>query len=186
MLMGEAFDGLGQTPEAIREFELAAKTSPQEPNVHFGLGYLYWKSHRNEDAKAEFQNELRNDPQHAQAWAYLGDIEMKTDPEASIALLRKSIVLKPDLRVAYVYLGTVLAERKQYPDAISAFQRAIALDPNEPDAHYRLARVYRNMGMSAESEKEFSKVKSIHQKTEDDMVRKMSAAPPVLGGAETK
>ena len=42
--MGEALDGLGKTPEAIAEFEAAAKISPNEPNVHFGLGYLYWKS----------------------------------------------------------------------------------------------------------------------------------------------
>jgi tetratricopeptide (TPR) repeat protein len=181
MLMGEALDGLSQTPEAIREFEVAAKASPQEPNVHFGLGYLYWKSHRYEEAKQEFQAELANDPQHAQSWAYLGNIEMKTNPEASLPLLRKSISFKPDLRVAYLDLGTVLAEQKQYTDAISAFQRAIALDPNEPDAHYRLGRVYRTMGRMAESEKEFAKVKSIHQKTEDDLVRKMSPSPPTLG-----
>jgi tetratricopeptide (TPR) repeat protein len=46
MLSGEAFDGLERTEEAIAEFEAAAAVSPREPNVHFGLGYLHWKSHQ--------------------------------------------------------------------------------------------------------------------------------------------
>jgi tetratricopeptide (TPR) repeat protein len=186
MLMGEALDGLSRTPEAIAEFEKAAETSPNEPNVHFGLGYLYWKSHRFDEAKQEFQAELANDPQHAQAWAYLGDIEMKRDPEAALPLLRKAIQFKPDLRIAYVDLGAVLAEQKQYPDAISAFKRAIALDPEEPDAHFRLGRAYRATGKIAESEKEFAEVKRIHQHTEEDLARKMSPKPPEISGSETK
>jgi tetratricopeptide (TPR) repeat protein len=186
MLMGEALDGLSRTPEAIAEFENAAKAAPNEPNVHFGLGYLYWKSHRFDEAKQEFQAELANDPQHAQAWAYLGDIEMKRDPEAALPLLRKAIEFKPDLRIAYVDLGAVLAEQKHYPDAIAAFKRAIALDPEEPDAHFRLGRVYRATGKIAESEKEFSEVKRIHQHTEEDLARKMSPKPPAIGGSETK
>src|SRR5207244_2768357 len=45
ILTGEALDGLGRTPEAIAEFQAAAKAAPREPEVNFGLGYLYWKSH---------------------------------------------------------------------------------------------------------------------------------------------
>jgi tetratricopeptide (TPR) repeat protein len=186
MLLGEAYDGLSEKDKAIHEFEIAAKAAPQEPNVHFGLGYLYWKSHRYEEAKKEFEAELANDPKHAQAWAYLGDMEMKTDPDAALPLLRKAIALQPNVRVAYMDLGVIMAERKQYPDAVAAFQRAIELDPNEPDAHYRLGRLYRSMGKTAESDKEFAKVKSIHQKSEEDVARKMSTAPPALSGMETK
>ena len=58
MLTGEALDGLGKTPEAITEFEEATKVAPREPNVHFGLGYLYWKSHQYDQAKGEFESEL--------------------------------------------------------------------------------------------------------------------------------
>ena len=68
---------MGKTPEAIAEFQAALKVAPQEPNVHFGLGYLYWKSHQYDEAKSEFESELLIDPNHPQALAYLGDIEMK-------------------------------------------------------------------------------------------------------------
>src|SRR3984893_13772197 len=46
MLSGEALDGLGRTVEATPAFEAAAKAAPREPNVNFGLVYLYWKLHK--------------------------------------------------------------------------------------------------------------------------------------------
>jgi Flp pilus assembly protein TadD len=73
----EALDGLDRTPEAIAEFQAAAKVSPQEPNAHFGLGCLYSKLLQFDNAKAAFEAELALDPNHAQALAYLGDVELK-------------------------------------------------------------------------------------------------------------
>jgi tetratricopeptide (TPR) repeat protein len=184
VLYGEALDGLGKTPEAIAEFQAAIKTSPREPNAHFGLGYLYWKSHQYDDATREFKSELELDPGNAQALAYLGDIEMKAgNSEAALSFLRKSIRLKNDIRIAAIDLGVTLAQQKQYPDAITALQHAAALDPAEPDAHYRLARVYQEMGRTEESQKEFAKVRELKEKADqrdEDLVRKMSPSPPAL------
>jgi tetratricopeptide (TPR) repeat protein len=96
MLTGQALDGLGQTSDAIVEFKAAAQSAPREPNVHFGLGYLYWKSRQYANASREFQTELASDPNHAQSLAYLGDIEMKREnTDSAISLLRKSIALRP-------------------------------------------------------------------------------------------
>ena len=77
MLTGEALDGLQKDSEAIAEFQEAAKVSPDEPDVHFGLGYLYWKSHQYDEAGSEFEKVLVLDPKHAQALTYLGDMAMK-------------------------------------------------------------------------------------------------------------
>src|SRR5689334_23876463 len=77
MLLGEAFDGSDRRLDAISEFQMAARVAPREPNVHFGLGFLYWNANRLDEAKKEFENELVNDSAHAQSIAYLGDVEMK-------------------------------------------------------------------------------------------------------------
>src|ERR1022692_2481620 len=55
MLMGEALDGLGRDPDAIVEFQAAAAASSAEPDVHFGLGYLFWKQRRYDEAEREFR-----------------------------------------------------------------------------------------------------------------------------------
>jgi tetratricopeptide (TPR) repeat protein len=178
MLSGEALDGLGRTAEAIPEFAAAAKAAPREPNVNFGLGYLYWKLHKYDEAKAAFESELRIDAAHAQALAYLGDIELKKNsPEKALPLLVKATQLRNDIRIAYLDMGAILSDQKRYPDALAALLRAEKLDPTQADAHYRLARLYRAMGNTAAAQREFAKVNELQDKAED-MAPKMSDPPP--------
>lgn len=118
---------------------------------------------------------------HPQALAYLGDIEMKrTNLDESLSLLTKAVLLKNDIRFAYVDLGAVLMQQKQFTEAVAALRRAVELDPAQPDAHYRLGRAYQAMGKAAESRKEFAKVRSLHEKADEPFASKMSAASPPL------
>jgi tetratricopeptide (TPR) repeat protein len=186
MLTGQALDGLGKTPEAIAEFHAAAQVAPREPNVNFGLGYLYWKQHQYDEAKVWFERELAVDPKHAQSLAYLADIELKRDsPDTALPLLEKAVAANKDLRIAYVNLGAALMQKKQYEEAMKALRRAITLDPLQPDAHFRLGRLYQAMGNKAAAQKEFAKVRELQQqKVEEDIVHTMSAAPPPLPGTK--
>jgi tetratricopeptide (TPR) repeat protein len=147
--------------------------------VHFGLGYLYWKSHQYDEAKREFENELSIDPNHPLALAYLGDIAMKrANPDEALALLQKSVRISDSIRIAYVDLGAVLTQQKQYGDAIAALRHAVELDPAQPDAHYRLGRAYQAIGNAEESQKEFAKVRDLHEKADDPLASKIPTAPP--------
>ena len=133
MLLGQALDGLQRTHEAIAEFEAAAKVAPQEPNVHFGLGYLHWRLRQYDEAKTEFERELATDPNHAQALAYLGDVEMKRNHnEHALELLKKAIRLRNDIRIAYLDMGAILAEQNHHQEAIAALLQAEKLDPPNP------------------------------------------------------
>jgi tetratricopeptide (TPR) repeat protein len=180
ILMGEALDGLGKTPEAIAEFQKAAEVSPREPNVHFGLGFLYWKSQDYHKARQEFEQELANDPKNAQAAAYLGDTELKMgNREEAAKFLNQAIQLSSDVRIAHIDLGVLFSEEKKYQEAVAAFRKAIALNPSEADAHYRLAQAYRALGQTAEAEKEFKLVQKLHQQSDTNLTPKMSSPPPV-------
>jgi tetratricopeptide (TPR) repeat protein len=176
MLLGEALDGLGRTAEAISEFEAAAEAGPREPEVHFGLGYLYWKSHNFDGAEKAFQDELSIDPNHAQSLAYLGDIESKrSDPEKALPLLEKAVQIRSDVRIAYVDLGALLMQQKKYQQAMAALQHAVKLDPAKPDAHFRLGRLYQAIGKNAEAQQEFAKVRQLNEKENEDIASKMAA-----------
>ncbi len=64
---------------------------PNEPNVHFELGYLYFTQHDYEHAAPQFELELKNNPENAQALTYLGDIKVRNnDDKAAETLLTKS------------------------------------------------------------------------------------------------
>ena len=178
ILAGEALDGLERTPEAIAEFQAAAKVSPREPNLHFGLGYLHWRSHQYDEAKREFENELALDPNNAQALTYLGDIEMKRNNlDTALPFLRKAVRARNDIRVAYIDMGAILMQQKQYKDALTALRRAVALDPTQPDAHYRLGQLHRAMGNTAAAQAEFNKVHELHEKADEGVASKMSVPP---------
>jgi tetratricopeptide (TPR) repeat protein len=179
MLRGEALDGLARTPEAVAEFEAAVKVAPREPDANFGLGYLQWKLSNFEEARKSFENELAIDPNHPQALAYVADIALRNnEPDKALPLLEKAIKQKSDVRIAYVDLGAILTQKKRYAEAAKALQRAIALDPSQPDAHFRLGKVHQAIGNMSAAEKEFAKVRELHEKQNEDVASKMTAPKP--------
>jgi tetratricopeptide (TPR) repeat protein len=181
MLSGEALDGLARTPEAITEFEAALKIAPREPEVNFGLGYLHWKLSQFDEAAKYFNDELAIDPNHPQALAYLADIAMKNnEPEKALPLLQKVVKQRDDIRIAYVDLGAILTQQKRYPEALAALQQAVKLDPAQPDAHFRLGKLHQTMGNMTAAEREFAKVRELHEKQNDDVASKMARPAPTV------
>jgi tetratricopeptide (TPR) repeat protein len=148
--------------------------------LHFELGYLYYTQHSFDRAKEELELEIQNNPKYALSYTYLGDIALhNNDSTAAESLLTKAIGLQDDVRLAYFDLGCVYANQKRNRDALSAFLRAERLDPSEPDAHYRLARLYLQLGEKQKANEEFTKTRTLHAKTEESLIQKVSGG----GGA---
>jgi tetratricopeptide (TPR) repeat protein len=72
------------------------------------------------------------------------------------SFLKRSIELDPNFAAAYLQLGVVHETQKQLPVAISDYQRALAVDPQLAEAHYRLAQAYRRTGEKAQAEQELA------------------------------
>ena len=124
LLLALALDGLNRTPDAIVELESAERMAPNEPNLHFKLGYLYYRVRVYDRAVKEFQVEIDHDPSDAQAYTYLGDIALhRNDYSAAEPLLKKANALQPSNRLASFDLGVVYFEAKRYQAALVAFQR---------------------------------------------------------------
>ncbi len=61
-------------------------------------------------------------------------------------LLQKAIALDSHLGGAYLQLGILCSERKDFPEAINAYQKAIQNTRLPAEAHFRLAETYRQTG----------------------------------------
>ena len=72
------------------------------------------------------------------------------------ALLKRSVELNPGLAPALLQIGVLYQEQNEWPKAISAYEKAVALDPNLAEAHYRLAQAYRHAGEPARAEQELA------------------------------
>jgi tetratricopeptide (TPR) repeat protein len=70
------------------------------------------------------------------------------------ALLQKAIAADPKLDEAYVQLGVLYSAQGDFPQAIGAYKKAIEVNSQSGEAHYRLALAYKRVGQDAKSEQE--------------------------------
>ena len=73
--MGKAHLNREEYDDAIRELELAAKTSPKLPFVHFELGLAYMKKQDFDRARTEFLADVAIEPDLAYDYDQLGLID---------------------------------------------------------------------------------------------------------------
>jgi len=174
MLLGEAYDGLGNTDEAIAEFRSAAKES-RIPDAHFGLGYLLWKTHKYPEAVPEFKAELTLDSTNHKALAYLGDTELKLgEVSAAKRDLSAALALHDTVWITRFDLGKIAEDEKRYDVAEQNYEKAVNLDPDRPEAHYRLAQVFKAQGNEARASAEFAAVTHLHERKSEDLILKVT------------
>jgi tetratricopeptide (TPR) repeat protein len=70
------------------------------------------------------------------------------------SLLQNAITDDPTLDAAYVYLGMVYAARADFSHAIETYKKAVEINPQSSEAHYRLSQAYRRVAEQAKSDRE--------------------------------
>lgn len=177
MLAGEALDEIHEHAAAIEQFRAAVKADPKEPNVHFGLGYLLWTQNQFEEAGNEFQAELANVPDNAQALAFLADVDMQTNRASDAEpLIQKALKIDPRIGRAHLDLGILDAESGRNEDALRELKEAARLMPDEASPHWRMARLYQSMGNKAQANLEFQKTRNLHKVENDTIMRNLKVA----------
>jgi tetratricopeptide (TPR) repeat protein len=177
MLAGEAMDEMKDNAGAMQQFRAAVKADPREPNVHFGLGYLLWGLMQYDEAAQEFQDELANNPDHAQALTYLADTNMRLNhPDAAPALLEKAIKIDPKIALAHLDLGILDSNAGRKDDALRELKSAEKLSPDDQNVHYRLGRFYQSMGKKDEAKAEFDKTRGLQKASDETVFNKLHAA----------
>jgi tetratricopeptide (TPR) repeat protein len=105
------------------------------------------------------------------------DKEQSTRVES---LLQKAVHLNPKLGAAYLQLGILYSQRKDFSRAISAYQKAIAvgLEESSPEgdetlevAHYRLAQAYLRTGNKTKAQEELKLHDRLAKKTKEHAER---------------
>jgi len=71
-------------------------------------------------------------------------------------LVGKALKLEPDFVPALVDAGSIAARRGDLREAIRLFDRAAAVQPDDPTPHYNLAEVYRLLGDGVAAEREMA------------------------------
>jgi tetratricopeptide (TPR) repeat protein len=85
--------------------------------------------------------------------------------------LKRAIEIDPQLAGAYLELGILHSQQKDYPEAIKAFQKAIEITPLPAEAHYRLGQVYSHVGEAEKARKEITLFKRISEQKKRETER---------------
>jgi tetratricopeptide (TPR) repeat protein len=182
MIAGEALNESKDNDGAIGMFRAAVRANPKEPNAHFGLAYLLWIEKKYEEAAGEFQAELANDPDHAQALLYLADTWMQLNrPDQARPLLERVVVMSPAFPLGHLDLGIVYAEAGRNEEAIRELTQAEKRMPEGGEVttdmvtvHWRLGRLYRAMGHADQAKAEFDKASQLNKKADADLHEKLA------------
>jgi tetratricopeptide (TPR) repeat protein len=161
--LGVAWFIHGSFDQAIQYLGEASDLNPDDPNPYLFLGKIQSVEAGDSPAIAErLARFARLQPQNAFANYYYAVSLWKrrkgpedAQPAAQVeSLLEKAVALDPKLGDAYLQLGVLHSERKDFPKAIVAYQKAVAVNPHMEQAHYRLAQTYRLIGQNDKAQHE--------------------------------
>lgn len=119
-----------QADDVIERFRRYAELQPGNARAQYYYAMSLWKGKQLEDASF--------------------------DSHAVEELLRKSIALDATFPDVYFQLGNFYADQHQYEKSIPEYQRALQLNPNLPDAHYRLGIDYVHTGNKDRAQEELA------------------------------
>ena len=115
------------------------------------------------EARDLFQKAIELDPDFAPAYAELAhsyylEVALRWDPprraEAiakGFELARKAVSLDPSLSFAHMTMGDLHLRRHDYDEAVRRAERAVELNPNDPENYAGLANIYSFVGRSRDA-----------------------------------
>ena len=173
-LFNEHDDSGGALAQAQGKFAAALRLEPRYAAARAYQGLIDLEMSREPQAEAAFREALTWDSKCAEALVGQARLKMKYAPLVeALPLLRQAVAAAPRNALARRELavsltgGTLGTTPEMWREAMECWRVLIALDRNDRDAHYDLARALRRFGRWSEAEPHFREVLRIGQ-TKDD------------------
>ena len=179
--LGASWYSNGSYDQAAQRFCEASDVSPDDPNPYLFMGRIQAAETTSSPAiNQQLARFVRLQPQNPWANYYYAvslqkrrktpeDVE---DLNQVMSLLQTAIHLDPKLGLAYLQLGIVYSEQRDFSEAILAYQSAIAATPTLEEAHYRLARAYKQAGEPSKAHAEMQAYEDISKEQEQEIERR--------------
>jgi tetratricopeptide (TPR) repeat protein/tRNA A-37 threonylcarbamoyl transferase component Bud32 len=165
--LASAYERLGRMKLAEQTYKKAIQAHPENPSSYAWLGGLYAQEAHYGDAAEQFEKALQVGPDNPAFWSSLGGTYLVAGIYSKAEYsLQKAISLQPSYE-AYTNLGDTYFLERKFPEAIGAFEEAVALGDRQIQAHGNLARAY--YWYSPEHGKAKAELKKAIQLAESDL-----------------
>ncbi len=162
--LGMAYYARGNYDDAVKAFLKGADLNPSDERSYRFLARAYDSSpSQAADVIEHFRRFAELQPHNGQAIYYyamsLWKGKRAQDPDLDLkqieSLLKKAIAESPKLPEAHLQIGNLSADQGKFAEAIPDYQRALELDNDLADAHYRLGQAYVRTGQKDRAQAEF-------------------------------
>ena len=153
--LGAAFYSLGSYDLAVKWVCDASDLDPENPAPYLFLGKMQAAENASNPVVTERlarlaalqpENPLANYYYAVSLWQSRKSPDDVANVNQMKSLLEKAVRLDPKLGLAYLQLGMLYSEQKDFSKAISTYSEAIKATADLEQAHYRLSQTYRQAG----------------------------------------
>jgi len=149
----------GKVAEAVEILSQAARSNPENEDVHYNLGMALARQGKIEEAMKEYEEALRVFPNYVEAHNNLGNALMRSGRTAeAIPHFKQAVKILPDYAAAHNNLGTALQKVGRTADAFAQFQQAVKYNPDYWEAHFNVGTGWLQQGQLEEARAEFNTV----------------------------
>ena len=162
--LGMAYYARGNYDDAVKALLRGADLNPSDPRVYKFLSRAYDSSPNQADEVIErFRRFAELQPKNGLALYYYAMSLWKGkraqdpnfDPKQIQALLERAVAVEPTLAEAHLQLGNLNADQGKFSEAIPEYLRALELNADLADGHYRLAQSYVRTGQKDKAQEQF-------------------------------
>jgi len=140
--------------DAAEHYKRAIERAPDVPDLYFRYAHALWAAGDSNGALRAYNQALEKNPYDYRAQWESARIMLSDNPQEALRRASKALELKPGIAEAQTIRGRALLALEKPNDAIDAFKKAIALDPDDSAIHFQLARAYRQAGLTQEAQNE--------------------------------
>ncbi|MCC7153924.1 MAG: tetratricopeptide repeat protein [Bryobacterales bacterium] len=138
--LGYAYYRDGRCADAVRGYEQVARLRAPDYMLQLDWALALDCAGQTDAAEAKIKQAIAT-RRTAHALAVLGMIQGKAGKyEQAIQTLREAEQTDPSFVMTYNYRGTIYFNMRQYGDAVTAFRKALTIDPNNAEALRKLSQ----------------------------------------------
>ncbi len=162
--LGNAHIAAGNLNEGVAAYEKAILIDPSDMNTFYGrLGNFLFRYGHYGKAEEALRKSIEIKGKHPATHCSLGDILIKQGKvDEGMASYENAVGFDAESEGSYHNrLGNILTEESFHHEAIAAFSKAIAAEPENPFYYLRLAESYKNEGLGDKADEIYKKAKTI-------------------------
>ncbi len=155
---GENYLGWGKAQPAMEEFRKSLSRNPTFDQAALGLGRAYFLAGQDQQAATAFELALRLNPRNFLARLALAKAYWRQNrPEKARPELEEVVKTHPDLAEAHANYGVILAQLRDYRQAVTEIRRGLELGYSDPIAYNYLGVSHAELGDAAEAVRAYQK-----------------------------